>query len=98
MDDHMYNLLYELKGLTLFANNSQRLQNAIYKNNIKKVHSLLKKIDPNTLVDFGQSGLNIAVGLNLIDIVREFLNAGADPNKKDMQGKTPIWIASGSSS
>ena len=79
-----------------FPNNRKRLYNAIYANNLQKVKSILKKISPNTLVDYGQSALNMAIDYGNIDIIYEFLNAGADPNIIDCYGKTALMCAASS--
>ncbi|CAL4134254.1 unnamed protein product, partial [Meganyctiphanes norvegica] len=43
---------------------------------------------------YGKTALHAAAGANNLDIVRELLGAGANEDKRDVGGRTPLWEAS----
>jgi len=50
--------------------------------------------DINTTVDhFGDSLLHSAIGLDDLELVKNLIRLGADPNNKGQNGETPIYVA-----
>lgn len=66
-----------------------------YWNSEKILHFALQNPkEINTFVDhFGDSLLHNAIGLVDIDLVKNLIRLGADPNKKGQNGETPIFNA-----
>lgn len=78
----------------------QRMFNAVRDGDIVALRNeLAKGVNPNTIKNpfvSGVTALHVAVLRHLNkDIVQELLNAGADPNIKDITGNTPINIIGG---
>lgn len=67
---------------------SQPLLDAIKSNNITELNKILGlELDPNIYP------LHEAVDLDHIDFVQTLLEAGANPNRQDTDGNTPLHIA-----
>jgi len=52
------------------------------------------KADPHNVDAGGNSGLHYAAGYGRKELVEFLLNSGADANKKNLQGQTPLQVAS----
>jgi len=77
------------------ANGITPIAYAIGGNHLEVVKGLMQiKADPHN-VDVGRnSGLHYAAGYGRKDLVEFLLNSGADANRKNAQGQTPLKVAS----
>jgi|GEM_PF-5919218 ankyrin repeat protein len=68
---------------------------ACYSNNFEdiKYHVETRKIDIDTVLLEGRTGLHLAILANRLDITRYFVEKGANINKGDNSGYTPLHLA-----
>lgn len=87
-------LLEKYKAERIAKQNKYALLEAIRNQDVEKVKLYLgKKVNPNTLLENGESLLNYAVSAQNIAIVKLLLEHGASPNTSNTLGTTALMTA-----
>jgi ankyrin repeat protein len=90
----MVNLLHSLGALTEDRGGYPPMESAACAGNLETVQCMLDLgFDPNVVSYANRSPLDGAVGLDREDVVALLLAHGADCNKRDNNGQTPIFRA-----
>ena len=86
-------VLFVTFSLNSYAQILPKLHKAARDGNLKNIQKLIEKgVDINERTTSGNStALHFAVNNDRTEIVKELLNNGADPNIKDIRGRTPIF-------
>lgn len=77
-----------------------RIKKAICENDIRELSIAMKHVDPDVNVNFEGTlpALSLIANLNSVEMLAYLIMLGADPNKKDKHGQTPLMHAVNSQS
>lgn len=90
-DDSFEAFLSDYVSGEVQRNPDRNLMNILESNNVDELVSYIEEHDVNQEIN-GASLLYWAVFLNQVQMLKKLLELGADPNKKDLHGRSPLEV------